>query len=103
MAGDWAFRVKSVYAGLARAAGRALGRMGILPRTPPDRRHRVRHWLTSLTRVHDSLAIAELDVPWWTYSAIDAADAWLRARRRPIRVSGGTESPPPGDPSTFAR
>jgi hypothetical protein len=83
---DWAFRVKSAYARVARAAGRALGAIGVLPKTPPDRRQRVRHWLVSLTRVHDSLAIAALDVPWWTYSAIDAAETWLRARRRPIRV-----------------
>jgi methyltransferase family protein len=86
VAGDWSYRVKAAYVRGARAAGRALTGLGILPHTPPDRRDRLRHWLTSLTRVHDSLAIAELDVPWWTYGAIDVVDAWLRARRRPIRV-----------------
>jgi hypothetical protein len=86
VAGHWSYRVKDAYARGARAAGRALTGLGILPRTPPDRRHRVRHWLVSLVRVHDSLAIAELDVPWWTYTAIDVVDAWLQARPRPIRV-----------------
>jgi hypothetical protein len=83
---DWAHRVKSVYAGSARTLGRALTAIGLLPKTLPPRRQRLRHWLTSLTRVHDSLGIAELGVPWWTYSSIDAVEAWLRARRRPIRV-----------------
>ena len=86
MAGHWSYRVKDAYARGARAAGRALTGLGVLPRTPPDRRQRFRHWLVSLTRVHDSLAIAELDVPWWTYAAIDSVDAWLEARPRPIRV-----------------
>lgn len=86
MAGNWSYRVKTAYARCARAAGRALTGLGVLPRTPPDRRHRLRHWLVSLTRVHDSVAMAELDVPWWTYDAIDVVDAWLRVRRRPIRV-----------------
>jgi hypothetical protein len=86
MAGHWSYRMKDAYARSARAAGRALTGLGVLPRRPPDRRQRLRHWLVSLTRVHDSLAIAELDVPWWTYAAIDAVDAWLQARPRPIRV-----------------
>jgi hypothetical protein len=86
VAGHWSHRVKDAYARGARAAGRALMGLGVLPRTPPDRRQRFRHWLVSLTRVHDSLAIAELDVPWWTYAAIDSVDAWLTARPRPIRV-----------------
>jgi hypothetical protein len=86
VAGHWSYRVKDAYARGARAAGRALTGLGVLPHTPPDRRQRFRHWLVSLTRVHDSLAIAELDVPWWTYAAIDVVDAWLEARPRPIRV-----------------
>ena len=86
MAADWSYRVKDAYARSARAIGRTLTGIGVLPGTPPDRRHRFRHWLMSLTRVHDSLAIAELDVPWWTYSAIDLVETWLRSHRRPIRV-----------------
>lgn len=83
---DWAHRIKRVYAGSVRILGQGLTALGLLPRTPPPRRQRVRHWLMSLTRVHDSVGIAELGVPWWTYSSIDAVEAWLRARRRPIRV-----------------
>lgn len=77
---------KHVYASAARSTGRALSKAGLLPPTAPARERRLRHWLYSLPRVHDSVAIGELDVPWWTYKAIDWVDAWLLARPRPIRV-----------------
>lgn len=79
-------RTKHAYAVVAHGAGTLLTRVGVLPEDLPERSDRWRHWLVSLTRVHDSLAIAELGVPWWTYSAIDAVDDWLTARPRPIRV-----------------
>lgn len=83
---DVVLRAKAAYVAAARRAGRALTRVGALPGTPPDRSHRLRHWAGSLARVHDSLALAELDVPWWTYDAVDAVEAWLAARPRPIRI-----------------
>lgn len=79
-------RAKAGYVAFARRTGKLLGTIGALPTTTPDRTQRLRHWAVSLTRVHDSLAMAELDVPWWTYGAIDAVDAWLSARPHPIRV-----------------
>lgn len=78
--------IKSGYATTARGLGAVLTRVGVLDDVPPDRDRRLRHWLNSLVRVHDSLAIAELGVPWWTYRAIDVVDAWLLARPGPIRV-----------------
>lgn len=84
--GTWAWRAKSAYAATARGVGKALVAAHVLPRTPPPKEKRLQHWVTSLTRVHDSLAIAELDVPWWTYRAIEVVEAWLAARPRPIRV-----------------
>ncbi|PZS16276.1 MAG: SAM-dependent methyltransferase, partial [Pseudonocardiales bacterium] len=84
--GDALQRAKTAYASGAHQAGQALARLGVIGAAPPDRDRRLRHWAYSLTRVHDSLAIAELDVPWWTYRSIDVVDAWLSARRRPIRV-----------------
>ena len=79
-------RVKSAYATGARTTGRVLLRSRLMSDQPPSRDRRTRHWLHSLTRVHDSLAIAELDVPWWTYRAIDVVDVWLAARPTPARV-----------------
>lgn len=84
--GTWAWRAKSAYAGAARGLGRALVAARVLPAEAPSREHRMRHWVSSLTKVHDSLGIAQLGVPWWTYRAIDFVDGWLTARPRPIRV-----------------
>lgn len=77
---------KRAYALGARAAGRGLTRAGVLGTDPPPVERRVRHWAFSLTKVHDSLAIAALDVPWWTYGAIDAVTAWFEAHPGPVRV-----------------
>lgn len=54
--------------------------------TPPGREHRLRHWAYSLTRIHVPLELARLDVPWWTYRAIDEVDAWIASRAGEVRV-----------------
>lgn len=79
-------RAKTGYVAAVSAAGRGLERAGVVPATAPPRRHRVRHWAYSLGRVHDVVALAELDVPWWTYAAVDAVDTWLGSRPRPVRA-----------------
>ena len=63
-----------------------LERVGIGEGAPPSRDHRLAHWAYSLTRVHDSIELAKLDVPWWTYGAIDTVEAWMADRPRPPRV-----------------
>jgi predicted O-methyltransferase YrrM len=82
-------RAKGLYAAGAREAGTVLTRAGLLSEQAPSRDQRTKHWLYSLTRVYDSLAIAELDVPWWTYRAIDVVEAFLSglaAHSKPVRV-----------------
>ncbi|MDQ1692305.1 MAG: hypothetical protein QOD87_2413 [Pseudonocardiales bacterium] len=86
MAADLLARAKGVYARTARHTGTLLSRVGVVGSEAPDRDHRVKHWMYSLSKVHDSLAIAQLGVPWWTYRSIDVIEAWLSARPRPIRV-----------------
>jgi hypothetical protein len=63
-----------------------LARVGIGAGAPPTRDRRIAHWAYSLTRVHDSIELANLDVPWWTYGAIDAVEAWMADRSPPARV-----------------
>ena len=70
----------------ARATGRLLERVGILGEAPPPRDRRLRHWAYSLTRAHDSIGISELDVPWWTYGAIDEVERWLAGRDGDVRA-----------------
>lgn len=78
--------VKRAYASSARATGRALEKVGLLDDSPPPRSSRLRHWAFSLTRAHDSIGISKLDVPWWTYGAIDDVERWLEQRPSPVRV-----------------
>ena len=80
-----AVRVKSAYAHSAQALDRGLSKVGVA-QAPPARDRRVAHWAFSLTKVWDSAALADLDVPWWTYRAIDEVDAWLRGRGGATRV-----------------
>lgn len=72
--------VKSAYAKGARSVGRGLTKAGLLPEHAPPRDQRLKHWAFSLTRAHDSLGISELDVPWWTYRAIDAVERFIVER-----------------------
>lgn len=78
--------VKRAYASGAQATGRALTRVGILPHDPPPRAQRYRHWAYSLTKAHDSIGISKLDVPWWTYGAIDAVENWIAVRTKNVRA-----------------
>lgn len=78
--------VKGAYAAAAHGAGAALTAARVLGSEPPPRERRTRHWLYSLTKVHDSVAMVALDVPWWTYRAVDEVERWLGARPRPARV-----------------
>lgn len=83
---DLVSTAKHAYATAAQATGRGLTKVGVLPDAPPPRSKRLRHWAYSLTRAHDSLGIAELDVPWWTYGAIDAVQAFIDSRRGKVRA-----------------
>jgi hypothetical protein len=77
---------KTTYTAGARGVGGLLTRTRLLGTEPPPRQARLKHWAYSLPRVRDALAMAELDVPWWTYRAIDVVDAWLSAHPHPVRV-----------------
>jgi predicted O-methyltransferase YrrM len=78
--------LKRVYVGSMRGARRGLDRWGSGGGEAPPLDRRWRHWAYSLTLVHDSNAMAALDVPWWTYRASAAVDEWLAAREDPTRV-----------------
>lgn len=77
---------KQAYASSMKALGSGLARAGLDRDEAPPVGQRWRHWTHSLTRVYDSLEMARLDVPWWTYGAITEVSSWLSARERPIRV-----------------
>ena len=79
--------VKAAYATMAQRAGSGLTRLGVMGEDPPPIERRLSHWAYSLTKVHNSLALVALDVPWWTYNAIAAVTSWLAERGgSPVRV-----------------
>lgn len=56
---------------------RSIGLLGVLDRR---RDRRWAHWLRSLFAIYDVDQMIALDVPWWTYKAIDQVDAFLKTR-----------------------
>jgi len=61
----------------ARGLARGVGVLGWLERRSDSRRAR---WLRSLFAIHDVEEMIRLDVPWWTYDAIEEVDRFLRER-----------------------
>lgn len=71
--------VKRSYVGALRLVRGVLRPLGVL-RVPADHRiKRWRHWFQSLLAIHDIDELIHLDVPWWTYDAIERVEAFLRA------------------------
>lgn len=72
---------KGHYVRLAHGFGRAGEGLGLLPWLDRRRdRSRLAHWLRSLPAIHDLDAMARLDVPWWTYGAVDEVESFLSKR-----------------------
>ncbi|MCB2077747.1 MAG: class I SAM-dependent methyltransferase [Novosphingobium sp.] len=71
---------KRGYVSAMHMARDALKPLGALDATVDARQHRHRHWLQSLFAIHDIDALIRLDVPWWTYDAIDRVEDFLKSR-----------------------
>lgn len=48
--------------------------------------NRAAQWVRSLFSIYDSADLIRLDLPWWTYPAIDAVDAYLAQLNGQARV-----------------
>ena len=72
---------KRGYAGAMRMVRGVAAPLGVLDRPANARRSRYRHWLQSLLAIYDIDALIRLDVPWWTYDAIEAVEDFLQARK----------------------
>jgi predicted O-methyltransferase YrrM len=71
---------KRGYVGAMRVVREVVRPTGLLDRPAPKREDRTKHWLRSLTAIHDVDALIALDVPWWTYDAIDQVEQFLGER-----------------------
>lgn len=71
---------KQAYVGTMRLARPVAQWLGLLSRlNAAAAEKRWAHFLRSLFAIHDIDGLIELDVPWWTYSAIDQIEAFLCA------------------------
>lgn len=72
--------LKSGYISIARGLDAMLRSVG-LHRWLDARRDgsRLAHWVRSLGAIHDLERLVDLDVPWWTYNAIDVVSDFLEA------------------------
>lgn len=77
--------MKRLYVRGVRAARRALESTHLLEAMARSDRRFVR-WLRSLFSIYDSNDMVALDVPWWTYAAVDKVSAFLASRQGRARV-----------------
>lgn len=71
--------LRSAYVSLLRGGRRVLsvtGTLGWLER----REGRVARWFRSLFAIYDIDDLVSLDMPWWTFDAIDAVDLYLAGK-----------------------
>lgn len=80
-----AMLAKRGYVAAMRLVRAGVRPFGVLDRPPPPVASRWRHWLRSLLAIHDVDELIRLDVPWWTYDAIERVEAFL-AHRKGARV-----------------
>jgi hypothetical protein len=71
---------KRGYVGAMRLLRAVAAPFGALEHPASARRSRYRHWLQSLLAIHDIDALIRLDVPWWTYDAIERVEDFLDSR-----------------------
>lgn len=74
---------KRGYVAVMRSARQAVHPTGLLDRPVSRESNRLRHWLQSLFAIYDIDELIRLDVPWWTYDAIEVVAAFLTSRDRP--------------------
>ena len=78
--------LKTAYVATMHRVARPLRATGLLGRLQRARRGTFAFWLGSQFAIHDAVALARMDVPWWTFPAIDAVERWIAARSRPVRI-----------------
>lgn len=77
--------MKSMYIRVMRAGRYAAQRTGLLDWLE-RRQNRRALWIRSLFSIYDSADLAALDLPWWTFSAIDEVEAYLMSAQGRARV-----------------
>lgn len=75
--------MRRLYIGAVRVSRVVVGTLFDLDRKP---RGRAALWLRSLLSIYDSADLVRLEVPWWTFSAADYVERFIKSRRGQVRV-----------------
>ncbi len=78
--------IRSIYVIFAKALAAFAESIGLIRFLERNRHVRACLYLRSLFSIYDAEDLARLDLPWWTFGAIDYLDTVLRARGRQITV-----------------
>jgi hypothetical protein len=78
--------LKSIYVNALRVAAAPLRASGVLGQLEGAPKRSFRFWLGSQFAIYDAATLARLDVPWWTYQAIEEVERWISARHGRVRV-----------------
>lgn len=70
---------KRSYVFLVHRLGPLLKSFGVMGLLDRHSNKRAVHWFRSLFAIYDVDQMIKLDVPWWTYRAIDCMDTFLKA------------------------
>lgn len=73
-------RLKAGYVKIAGMAAWSANHLGICAVLHARKEKRWAHWLQSLGAIHNIDQMIHLDVPWWTYNAIDEVEQFLADR-----------------------
>jgi hypothetical protein len=77
--------VRRIYVLIARVAKGLAEATGVIHPMERSNSQTVR-WLRSLLSIYDSADMVRLDVPWWTYSAIEKVAAYINEKGGDVRV-----------------
>ena len=78
--------LRRAYVAAMRGVALPLRASGVLDRWQRAPHDTFAFWLGSQFAIHDAAALARMDVPWWTFPAIDAVERWIAARKGNVRV-----------------
>ena len=72
--------LKSAYVGAMRGARSVASTLGIVPWLEARQHRTGARWARSLFAIYDIDDMVRLDLPWWTFAAINKVDAFLKAK-----------------------
>lgn len=78
--------LKSAYVQGMRALRRPLRATGVLDALQSQPKKTLGFWLGSQFAIYDATELMRLDVPWWTFAAIDRVEGWIAARNGQVRA-----------------